>query len=129
MISGNTSWFEAIGLVAAALTTAAYLPQAVRIWRCGSARDISLVMYVMLATGTALWLTYGLMIGSLSLIAANGTSFFMVGTVLALKVRDMLRKHAAAKQASGMTVGELMTPVPVNSNRPEPAAALPPAAE
>jgi MtN3 and saliva related transmembrane protein len=125
MTSGNNGWFEAIGLAAAVLTTCAYLPQGLRIWRCGSARDISLVMYVMLATGTALWLTYGLMIGSLSLIAANGTSLFMVGSVLALKIRDMVRKEVA-----GMTVAELMTPpVPVNSNLPQQAVAVPPAAE
>jgi MtN3 and saliva related transmembrane protein len=92
MIVDNSAWFEAIGLIAAVLTTASYLPQAIRIWRNGSARDISLVMYVMLTTGTALWLSYGLMIGSVALIAANLASLFMVGSVLALKVRDMLRK-------------------------------------
>jgi MtN3 and saliva related transmembrane protein len=129
MTSGNSVWFEAIGLIAAVLTTAAYLPQALRIWRSGSARDISLVMYVMLATGTMLWLAYGLMIGSLSLIAANGTSLFMVGSVLALKIRDMLRKDVQGEDIPGLTVSDLMTPVPVNSNLPQAAAAVPPAAE
>lgn len=92
MSGGSNAAFEAVGLIAAVLTTASFLPQAIRIWRIGSARDVSLAMYVMMTTGTALWLTYGLMIGSLSLIAANAVSLFMVGSVLALKLHDMLRK-------------------------------------
>ncbi len=85
---------EAIGLVAAVLTTFAFLPQALRIWHTGSAKDVSLIMYLMMFTGSLLWAVYGLLIGSVALIFANLAAILLVGSVLALKVRDMLRPGA-----------------------------------
>ncbi len=79
---------EAIGIVAACLTTSSFLPQAVRIWRRGSARDVSLTMYLMMFAGQVLWLTYGAVIGSGSLIFSNITALVLVGSVLLLKLRD-----------------------------------------
>jgi MtN3 and saliva related transmembrane protein len=116
-MSLHNSWFEAVGLIAAMLTTSAFLPQAWRIWRTRSARDISLIMYLMLTTGTALWLTYGALIGSFSLVIANLTSLIMVASVLALKIQDMLRPRnllveIVAAEAAPMTE----TAAPVNSN-------------
>ncbi len=78
-------------MVAATLTTFAFLPQALRIWRTGSARDISLTMYLMMFTGSLLWATYGMLIGSVALIFANLAAVLLVGSVLVLKIRDMLR--------------------------------------
>ena len=37
-------WTEGIGLVAGVLTTVAFVPQVLRTWRTGSARDFSLRM-------------------------------------------------------------------------------------
>ena len=84
-------FIEALGLVAATLTTFAFLPQAVRIWRTGSAKDISLTMYLMMFTGSVLWGAYGLLIGSFALIVANVAAIVLVGSVLALKIKDMMR--------------------------------------
>ena len=120
-------WIEALGLVAACLTTSSFLPQAIRIWRTRSARDVSLVMYVMMAAGNSLWLTYGVLIGSVSMIFANATCLLMVTSVLVLKVRDMLQPnllaeivaHEAAVAAPG---------APVNSNEAPPTPRMPPAA-
>jgi len=64
-------WFEAIGLVGACLTTFSFLPQALRIWRSRSARDVSLVMYVMMTSGTVMWLIYGFLLGSPALIRTH----------------------------------------------------------
>jgi MtN3 and saliva related transmembrane protein len=120
-------WIEALGLVAACLTTSSFLPQALRIWRTRSARDVSLVMYVMMAAGNSLWLSYGILMGSVSMIFANATCLLMVASVLVLKVRDMLQPnllveivaHEAAVGAPG---------VPVNSNEAPPSPRTPVAA-
>ncbi len=114
-------WIEALGLLAACLTTSSFLPQALRIWRTRSARDVSLVMYVMMAAGNSLWLSYGILMESISMIFANATCLLMVVSVLVLKVRDMMQPNllveiVAAEAAVG-TPGH-----PVNSNEaPEPA--------
>ena len=62
---------EVLGLAAGAMTTAAFVPQALRTWRTGSARDFSLPMLVLFCAGLTLWLVYGLMIGSASVVAGG----------------------------------------------------------
>jgi MtN3 and saliva related transmembrane protein len=123
-VNNPTFWIEALGLVAACLTTSSFLPQAVRIWRTRSARDVSLTMYVMMAAGNSLWLTYGILIASVSMIFANATCLMMVASVLVLKVRDMLQPNLLVEiVAAEAAVG---TPAPpVNSNE---APRIPPAA-
>lgn len=88
MASPGQFWVEVIGIAAAILTTTSFVPQALRIWRNRSARDVSLTMYLMMFVGQILWLGYGLVIGSVSLVLANATALMLVGSVLLLKLRD-----------------------------------------
>ncbi len=76
-----------IGLVAACLTTVAFTPQVVKAWRSRSTRDISLGMYLVLATGIIMWLIYGLMIGDVPLILANAVTLVFVSIILYCKIR------------------------------------------
>lgn len=76
-----------IGLVAGSLTTVAYLPQVVKIWRTKSAKDLSLGMFVTLCAGIFLWLVYGILIRSLPVIIANAATLVFSGVVLLLKLR------------------------------------------
>lgn len=62
---------ELVGLVAGVLTTSAFVPQAVQTWRTRSARDVNLALIVLLVVGNALWLAYGVLVGSWGLVAAN----------------------------------------------------------
>jgi MtN3 and saliva related transmembrane protein len=78
---------EEIGTLAGLLTTIAFIPQVWRVWKTRSARDISLPMYVIFTAGVALWFAYGLMIGALPLIVANGVTLLLAGAVLAMKLR------------------------------------------
>ena len=64
--------FEIIGLSAAFLTTSAFIPQVYKIYKEKNADGISLTMYIILFIGVLLWLLYGILIGSLSIIVANG---------------------------------------------------------
>ncbi len=76
-----------LGLVAGALTTAAFLPQLVKAWKSRSTKDISLLMYVVTCTGISLWLIYGLCIGSLPVILANAATLLIAMAILILKIR------------------------------------------
>jgi len=126
-VTSSHFWIEALGLIAACLTTSSFLPQAIRIWRTRSARDVSLAMYVMMAAGNSLWLTYGILIGSVSMIFANATCLLMVVSVLGLKIRDMMQPNLlveiVAHEAAVGTPGQ-----PVNSNEATPKPRIPPAA-
>jgi MtN3 and saliva related transmembrane protein len=91
-----TVLLEILGFIAAILTTMSFLPQALRIRRQRSAADVSLTMYLMMVTGQALWLIYGFVIGSPSLIAANVVSISFVSWVLVMKFQDIRRQRPVA---------------------------------
>ena len=93
---------EALGLVAACLTTLSFLPQALKIWRLGTARDVSLTMYLMMASGQILWWLYGYWIDSLSLLVANTAGFILVSSVLGLKLAG---KGEEAVEVEAVTPG------------------------
>jgi MtN3 and saliva related transmembrane protein len=76
-----------IGTVAGTLTTAAYLPQVVKVWRSRSAGDISLQMYILMVTGAALWAIYGALQGDWPIIVANVVSLLFTATILGFKLR------------------------------------------
>jgi MtN3 and saliva related transmembrane protein len=88
--SQMTSLFDAIGLVAAALTTFAFLPQVIQTWRSGSTAGLNLSMLLVLSTGVALWFVYGIGIGEMPVILANGATLVLVAVLLGLKLRDVL---------------------------------------
>lgn len=78
---------EALGVAAGILTTLAYVPQVVKVWRSRSARDISLGMFLLMNAGIALWLAYGLLIGSPGLILANFITLGLTAAVLVAKLK------------------------------------------
>ena len=80
---------EVIGMAAGFLTTVGSLPQIYRVVRTGSAHDLSLGMYLMVVPGVALWLVYGLMDGSVSLIFWNTAATLFNGSLLVLKALDL----------------------------------------
>jgi len=77
-----------IGLLAATLTTVAYVPQVVKTWRTRSTHDLSFGMFALLVAGLFAWLVYGLLIGDLPLVLANGVTFLLACTVLYFKIRN-----------------------------------------
>ncbi|MEI6444379.1 MAG: SemiSWEET transporter [Nostocales cyanobacterium ELA583] len=76
-----------LGLVAGALTTIAFLPQMFQIWRTKSARDVSYVMLIVFMSGLFLWLIYGIILGALPVILANGVTLFFNLIILWLKIK------------------------------------------
>jgi MtN3 and saliva related transmembrane protein len=75
------------GYAAALCTTGAYIPQVVRVWRTRSTHDISLKMFLVLVTGLALWLTYGIWRGEVPIIIANGVTLVLASIILFFKVK------------------------------------------
>jgi MtN3 and saliva related transmembrane protein len=78
---------EAIGYLAALLTTASFVPQALHIWRTRDARAISLGMYSVFSTGVALWLAYGVLVGSWPVTLANVVTLLFALSILFMKIR------------------------------------------
>jgi len=79
------NWPLLAGIVAALLTTLAFLPQLFTMKKQGPA-ELSSAMLVMYLAGVGLWLVYGLMIGAMPVIAANAASMIIVSAVTFRKV-------------------------------------------
>ena len=73
---------EIIGLIAAVCTTFAFVPQVMKVWKTKQTKDLSLRMYSIMFLGILLWLVYGIIIDSLSIILANVVTATLVGTIL-----------------------------------------------
>ncbi|MBK8550475.1 MAG: SemiSWEET transporter [Ignavibacteria bacterium] len=76
-----------IGLVAASLTTFAFLPQSIRAIKTKHTKDISLPMLIMIEIGVVVWIVYGSLISDIPLLAANSISFIFVTITLVLKLK------------------------------------------
>lgn len=85
---------DLIGLLAGALTTVAFVPQLLKIYATKSGKDVSARMFVMFSIGVALWLVYGIMIGSLPVIIANLLTLVLALAIMVLKVRYGRREAA-----------------------------------
>jgi MtN3 and saliva related transmembrane protein len=83
----NSIFINTIGLLAGLLTTIAFVPQVMKIYRNKSGRDISARMFTMFSIGIALWLYYGVLLQSLPIILANAVTLVLTLAILALKIR------------------------------------------
>jgi len=73
-------------MLAAFLTTSAFVPQVYKAYRNKSAKDVSLTMYLVLLVGLLLWLYYGWHIESMAIIMANSVTAILVIFILVLKI-------------------------------------------
>jgi len=81
------SLIDSIGYLAAALTTIAFIPQALHTWRLRSANGISLGMYVIFTLGVVLWLLYGVLLGAWPLIVSNAITLALALSILVMAIR------------------------------------------
>jgi len=83
---------DLIGYCAAILTTAAFVPQALKSWRSRDLSGVSLSMYSLFTLGVALWLLYGILLQSWPIILANLITLALASLVLSLKISHLRRK-------------------------------------
>ena len=78
---------DLVGYVAAALTTASFVPQAWLTFRTRDVRGISLGMYSVFTTGVALWLAYGVLMQAWPVVVANAVTLMLAAAILGMKLR------------------------------------------
>jgi len=76
-----------IGSLAATCCTISFIPQVIKIYKTKNTSDLSLVTFVVFAVGVALWFIYGLMIGSVPMIAANALTLVFALFIVAMKLK------------------------------------------
>ena len=77
---------EYIGLAAAFLTTVAFVPQIIKIYRSKEAKDVSFITFTMFGLGVLLWDVYGWSIHSMSVVIANTITFILSIVIVIMKI-------------------------------------------
>ena len=75
---------EIIGFIAALLTTSAFVPQVLKVWKSKSTKGVSVSMYLVMLLGVFLWGVYGYIIESRSIMIANTVTGFLQLMILVL---------------------------------------------
>lgn len=92
-------WHDWVGYAAAALTTASFLPQALLTLRTRDVGGISLGMYGAFTAGVALWLVFGLNLGSWPIILSNVITLALAIVILGTKL-SVERARRRARQGT-----------------------------
>jgi len=80
----STQW---IGIIAGILTASSMLPQVVKIWKEKKAEEISLLMLLVLLSGIALWIVYGVMKKDFPIIVTNAFSLLVNIALMVLRIK------------------------------------------
>jgi MtN3 and saliva related transmembrane protein len=83
---------EMIGYLAATLTTASFLPQAILTIRTRDTESLSLSMYSLFTLGVLCWLVYGIYISDKAIIFANAITLVLAASILSFKIYNVLFK-------------------------------------
>jgi MtN3 and saliva related transmembrane protein len=93
------SWLATlIGTIAGICSCTSFVPQVLKVWRGGETEAISLRMYVVTVTAFCLWVTYGVLIGSIPVIFFNALSLALAATILVFKIRNVRRAARSAAE-------------------------------
>ena len=81
-------WAQALGFLAALLTTLSFVPQVIYCWKTRDTRSISLSMYACFCLGALLWLVYGLLVQQWPVVFANSITLVLAPSILSLKLKQ-----------------------------------------
>ena len=76
-----------MGYSAGAITSLTFLPQVIKTWKLKSARDVSLLMFVIAAINEVMWIVYGALLNNWVIILTNAIVLAMSLTMIYLKFR------------------------------------------
>jgi MtN3 and saliva related transmembrane protein len=80
---------QILGIAAAFLTTAAYVPQAYKTIKTKDTSGLSISTFSLLFLGTILWFAYGLFIKDIPLVLANGFVMILSGIIFYIKLMSL----------------------------------------
>lgn len=78
---------DILGYCAAFLTTASFLPQAIKTIKTKDTSGISLLMYLMFTVGVLAWLIYGTYRMDVPVIIGNAVTLGFAITILRMKIK------------------------------------------
>ncbi|MFM6977603.1 MAG: SemiSWEET family transporter [Micrococcales bacterium] len=95
---------EAFGLAGGTLGTVVAVPQVIRIRKMGHSEGVSLLPYLLLCVTYSAWFTYGLMLGSPSLIISNVLTYITGALVIVAILGNSLKSYGIMAGISAATI-------------------------
>ncbi|MCR4327899.1 MAG: SemiSWEET family transporter [Patescibacteria group bacterium] len=78
---------EILGFAAGSLVAISVFPQVYKSWKTKSTRDIAISWSLINLAGQVLWVVYGFLISSYSLVIMSGVTLLMNVSMIVLKLR------------------------------------------
>ncbi len=78
---------DLLGYAAGAITSLTFLPQVIKTWKEKSAKDVSLLMFIIAAINEVMWIAYGALLDNWVIILTNAIVLAMSITMIALKLK------------------------------------------
>ena len=78
---------ELVGFAAGFLVAISSLPQLIKSWKTKSTKDVAILWLLINLIGQIMWIGYGVLKESASLIVMSSITLLMVGSVLVLKLK------------------------------------------
>ena len=78
---------DILGYAAGAITTLTFLPQVLKTWKRKSAKDVSMMMFIIAAVNEVMWIVYGALLDNWVIILTNVVVLIMSLTMITLKIR------------------------------------------
>ncbi len=83
----NSMNTEHLGYIAGSFVAISVLPQVIKSWQTKSTNDLSLYWSVINLIGQCLWIIFGILINSNSLVIMSGITLFFQLTMIYLKLK------------------------------------------
>ena len=81
------SGVDILGYSAGFITSLTFLPQVIKTWKEKSAKDISLMMFIIAAVNEVMWIVYGVLLNNWVIILTNSIVLTMSMIMIFLKLR------------------------------------------
>jgi MtN3 and saliva related transmembrane protein len=78
---------EILGYTAGAITSLTFLPQVIKTLREKSAKDVSMMMFIIAVVNQTMWVVYGVLLSNWVIILTNAVILSMSLTMIFLKLR------------------------------------------
>jgi MtN3 and saliva related transmembrane protein len=78
---------DILGYAACAVTALTFLPQVIKTWKEKSAKNVSLLMFLIAFINEVMWIAYGVLRNDMVIIVTNVIMIIMCSTMIVLKLK------------------------------------------
>jgi len=78
---------DILGYAACAVTALTFLPQVIKTWKEKSARNVSLMMFIIAFINEIMWIAYGAMRNDMVIVITNVIMITMCSVMISLKLK------------------------------------------